>query len=391
MNKINDICGWNSNMPNQYLVDLNDATNCAPLQTNNTDRTYAALSEHVTMADGTQTSDDANDMPWTVALLFLMPYMVTLIFALPRTNIGSKTYLVSIIHRISGINTLLLPLALIIYESIYQQHSHLLCYLVAAFCVILNCVYGGLLIPKRIHAFDIPTIRAFVVGVTLGLSFVCLSLNFRFGHHAWFEPMGKVLAVCSLVGLAYAINDSVQHIYRFVTGPKLKAQIDFGLFFPEKRAHEVGLDYRYPSLWECFITCTYKQPRNYMAMALCTVTPSNFPVVYTVTLTALFGLANLMQIHYLVCGHEGMLYRHDLFPRITRMSVYGWLLAATANNFGTFAGTLVVKRQVCTFWGAFFNAIGLLIPLFNIFFFMYRFNEQENMMASTFLSQCTAV
>jgi len=332
--------------------------------------------------------DDKDGMPWSVFFIFMIPYMVTLIFALPRSNIGSKTYIVSIIHRWSGINTLLIPLMLMLYETIYQRHPHILFYFIGVSCIIINCIYGGLLIPKRIHAFDIPTIRAFVVGVTLGLSFVCLSLNFQFGHLPQFEFYGKILAIISLIGLLYAINDSVQHIYRFITGPKLKSQIDFGFFFPEKTAKEVGLNYRYPSLYECFIECIYKQPKDYMAMSLATVTPSNFPVVYTVTLTALFGLANLMQIHYLFCGHHGMVLRNEIYPKITQMSVYGWLLAATANNFGTFAGTLVVKRMVSTFWGAFFNAIGLLIPLFNILFFVYRFNHKESIIDSTFLTQC---
>lgn len=334
--------------------------------------------------------DPANQMPWSAFIICLIPYIITLIFALPRTNIGSKTYIVSVIHRISGINTLLLPLGLMFYEATYQRHPHIFFYLITVFSIVLNCIYGGLLIPKRIHYFDIPTIRAFVVGVTLGLSFVCLSLNFMFGHIESFENIGKLLAVISLIGLSYAINDSVQHIYRFITGPKLKSQVDLGFFFPTKTAKEVGLSYKYPTLWQCFITCTYKQPKDYKAMSLATVTPSNFPVVYTVTLTALFGLANLMQIHYLICGHQGMVYRHQVFPKITQMSVYGWLLAATANNFGTFAGTLVVKRQVCTFYGALFNAIGLLIPLFNILFFMYRFNDEEDMMSSTLLFQCSA-
>lgn len=335
-------------------------------------------------------SEHANGMPWPVFALCLAPYLVTLVFALPRTHIGSKTYIVSIIHRFSGISTLLLPLGLMAYEAVYQKDPHIMCYALAVLCICINCIYGGLLIPKRIHRFDIPTIRAFVVGVTLGLSFVCLSLNFMFGHLETFEVFGKALAVLSLIGLSYAINDSAQHIYRFLTAPKVKSQVDMGFFFPEKTAVEVGLNYEFPTLWECFVTSTYKQPEDYRAVALATVTPSNFPVVYTVTLTALFGLANLMQIHYLVCGHEGMQYRREVFPKITQMSVYGWLLAATANNFGTFAGTLVVKRVVCTFWGAFFNAIGLLIPLFNIFFFMYRFNDEESMMASTLLSQCRA-
>merc|ERR1712228_540683 len=168
---------------------------------------------------------------------------ITLIFALPRTNIGSKTYIVSVIHRISGINTLLLPLGLMFYEATYQRHPHIVFYLITVFSIVLNCIYGGLLIPKRIHRFDIPTIRAFVVGVTLGLSFVCLSLNFMFGHLETFEVFGKGLAVMSLIGLSYAINDSAQHIYRFMTGPKIKGQVDLGFFFPEKTADEVGLSY----------------------------------------------------------------------------------------------------------------------------------------------------
>jgi len=337
-----------------------------------------------------ESGNTRDGMPWSVFAVCLVPYVVTLVFALPRTHIGSRTYIVSIIHRYSGIHTLLLPLGLMVYEAVNQKHPHIFFYGLAVICIATNCIYGGKLIPKRIHRFDIPTIRAFVVGVTLGLSFVCLSLNFMFGHLESFENIGKALAVMSLIGLSYAINDSAQHIYRFVTGPKLEGQLDLGFFFPAKRAHEVGLNYAYPTLWECFVTSTYRQPADYDAVSKASVTPSNFPVVYTVTLTALFGLSNLMQIHYLFCGAEGMRYRNQLFPRITRMSAYGWLLAATANNFGTFAGTLVVKRVVCTFWGAAFNFVGLLIPLFNILFFVYRFNEEENMMSSTFLSQCSA-
>merc|ERR1719277_780473 len=148
-------------------------------------------------------ADEARpEMPWTMLCMFLIPYIVTLCFALPRT------YIVSVIHRISGINTLLITLFLMLYESYTQKHPPFLFYAIGIVSISVNCIYGGLLIPKRIHRFDIPTIRAFVVGVTLGLSFVCLSLNFYFGHIAAYEPIGKCLAVVSLIGLCYAINDS---------------------------------------------------------------------------------------------------------------------------------------------------------------------------------------
>ena len=165
---------------------------------------------NITNKNDIEINDEDNDgMPWMIFLFFMIPYIVTLIFALPRTNIGSKTYIISIIHRWSGINTLLIPLALMLYQTIYQKHPHIFFYIFGVLCIIINCIYGGLLIPKRIHAFDIPTIRAFVVGVTLGLSFVCLSLNFKFGHLPQFEFYGKIFAMISLIGLLYAINDSM--------------------------------------------------------------------------------------------------------------------------------------------------------------------------------------
>ena len=72
------------------------------------------------------------------------------------------------------------------------------------------------------------------------------------------------------------------------------------------------------------------------------------------------------------------------------MSIYGWLLAAVANNVGTFMGTLVVKYNVRLFWGAFFNAIGVLIPVFNIATFVHRFHKQENLLDHIFLTDCHA-
>ena len=88
--------------------------------------------------------DNTTDgMPWSMFAVCLVPYFVTLIFALPRTFIGSRTYIVSIIHRYSGINTLLLPLGLMVYEAVYQKHPHFFFYALAVLCISINCIYGG--------------------------------------------------------------------------------------------------------------------------------------------------------------------------------------------------------------------------------------------------------
>lgn len=44
----------------------------------------------------------------------------------------------------------------------------------------MNLSMGAALIPVRIPAYDIPTLRAFAVGVGLGCSFATLTLYYRF-------------------------------------------------------------------------------------------------------------------------------------------------------------------------------------------------------------------
>lgn len=141
-----------------------------------------------------------NNIDW-VFYISLLPYIITLGFALPKTHVGSKTFWISNGHRICGILTLTWPLGLMLYQAINLKETNILCYFIGVFVISFNCIFGALLIPKRINKFDIPTIRAFVVGVILGLSFVCLSLNYAFGHYKSFEPFGKILSIGSLLGI----------------------------------------------------------------------------------------------------------------------------------------------------------------------------------------------
>jgi phosphate/sulfate permease len=82
-----------------------------------------------------------------------------------------------------------------------------------------------------------------------------------------------------------------------------------------------------------------------------------------------------------------MILLHQLFPSYTRYSAYLTLLAAVANNFGTFVGTLVVQQKVTSFWGAFFNAIGLLISAVATLAFQLRVSR-ENILYSMMLNKC---
>ncbi|CAF3302388.1 unnamed protein product [Rotaria socialis] len=114
---------------------------------------------------------------WTIFFsLTLAPYLILLIWPLLLTRIGSWKTITSITHRLCGILSLLLPMGLIIYNSWTNEYPPRYLYLTVVLVVILNCVFGALLIPQRNPSFDIPTIREFGVGVTLGLSFVGWSL-----------------------------------------------------------------------------------------------------------------------------------------------------------------------------------------------------------------------
>jgi hypothetical protein len=285
--------------------------------------------------------------------LTLIPYLIILTWSLPLTRIGSWKTITSITHRLSGILSLLLPMSLIIYNSWTDQHPPRYLYIISLICIVFSCIFGALLIPQRIPSFDIPTIRAFGVGVTLGLSFVGWSLVWYFGAEPWFTPFGYVCAIYSFLTCLLAWNDSIQHIYTNKTNPYYATQLDLEHFKPPKRPHQVGLKHKPYKLWEVFLKFPFKSVHPKLQEV--TVTPSSAAVVFTVTLTAIFSLSTLLQWHYLYCGPSRMILRHQLFPSFTRCSAYLALLAAVANNFGTFAGTLVVQQKVSSFRGSFFQ------------------------------------
>jgi hypothetical protein len=323
----------------------------------------------------------------TFFYLTLAPYLIILAWALPLTRIGSWRALTSIVHRLSGILSLLLPMGLIVYNSWTDEHPHGYFYGLAVLCIVFNCLFGALLIPQRIPSFDVPTIRAFGVGVTLGLSFVGWSLVWYFGSETWFAPLGYLCGLYSFLTCLLAWNDSIQHICTNKTNPYYATQLDLEYFKPPKRPHQVGLKHQPYKLWEVFLKFPLKA--SHPNLQEVTVTPSSAAVVFTVTLTAIFSLSTLLQWHYLYCGPSGMLFRQQLFPSYTRYSAYLALLAAVANNFGTFAGTLVVQQKVSSFWGAFFNAIGLLIPVIATLAFQLRV-AHENIFHSLILNRCSA-
>ena len=277
-----------------------------------------------------------------------VPYVATLVFALPRVSVGSRSYWVSNFHRLFGVLTLTYPLFLALYQSFYLSEPHIIFYLFGILVISFNCIFGALLIRKRLNKFDIPTIRAFCVGVILGLSFVGLSLNYKFGHLKWYQPFGYFFSIYSIIAIIYSCNDSIQHLYRMITGPKQFRSINLGHFKPPKLPSDPemkkmildsfnndhdngdGIDddhddddkynknknknknkltsvYQKATLYDAFILSTFKQLKNYnKIMFNCSLTPSNIPVVFTVTVTAIFALTNLLNVYYLKCGYVGM-------------------------------------------------------------------------------------
>ena len=322
----------------------------------------------------------------TFFYLTLAPYVIILIWSLPLTRIGSWRTTTSIVHRFSGIFSLILPMGLAAYNLWTDQHPPFPLYIAALSCIVFNCVFGALLIPQRIPSFDVPTIRAFGVGVTLGLSFVGWSLVWYFGTEPWFAPIGYACGIYSLLTCLLAWNDALKHLYTNMTNPYYATQLDLEYFRPPKRPSQVGLKHQPYKLREVLTQFPF-QP-SHPKLQEVTVTPSSAAVVFTVTLTAMFSMATLLQWQYLYCGPSGMSLRSQLFPSFTRFSIYLSLLAAVANNFGTFAGTLVVQQKVSSFWGAFFNAIGLLIPVVATLAFQLRV-PHENIFHSMILNKCT--
>jgi len=228
----------------------------------------------------------------TFFYLTLAPYLIILAWSLPLTRVGSWKAITSIIHRLSGILSLLLPMCLTIYNAWTDQDPPSYLYIIALLCIVFNCIFGALLIPQRIPSFDVPTIRAFGVGVTLGLSFVGWSLVWYFGTEPWFTPFGYICAIYSFITCLLAWNDSLQHIYTNKTNPYYATQLDLEYFKPPKRPHQVGLKHKPYKLSEVFTRFPFES--THPKLQEVTVTPSSAAVVFTVTLTAMFSLLILL-------------------------------------------------------------------------------------------------
>jgi len=328
----------------------------------------------------------AVSLNWThFAVIGMLPYLTSTFWGLSHVRVGSFLSRMSNSHRIMGTLSLFLPMICLIYQQMFEENAPMWLYLSACFGLMLNCLTGLFLIPTHIPSYDIPTLRAFHVGVTLGLAFVAQSLIFRFGQNPEFEIYGKLLVIYLYYAVLAAINDSAKHIYTNLNSPFYASQIDLEYFQPPKTAQEVGLKHKPFPLSYLFWENMWAKPAD--SVRECSVTPSSAAVVFTVTMTAFFACENLLMTHYLICGSSGLAHRAHLFPKTTQWSAYIALLAGVANNFGTFAGTVVVKKRVSSFIGAFFNAIGLLIPVITMFVFMSR-NPEENMFYYLTLMEC---
>merc|ERR1712139_222634 len=84
----------------------------------------------------------------------------------------------------------------------------------------------------------------------------------------------------------------------------------------------------------------------------------------------------------------GMAALQSAAPAFCQWSALQALLAVVANNFGTFAGTLVIQRRVSQRSAGIFNAIGLLIPVLNIAAFLLR-HQPETAAAGGFVHLMT--
>lgn len=292
--------------------------------------------------------------------LISLAYLPCLVWGLPWSKIGSWRSVKSIGHRFGGIFTLLLPLLFAVWESITSTHISTPLYLLGIGMILLNIYMGAALIPSRIPAYDIPTLRAFAVGVLLALSFASLSLFFRFGHLASYAIIGKVLAAVTIYGVVYAWSDALQHLNNF-RKKEFKEEIGKKWYLPFQKS----------SFKHVFLDCLIKQPTKEGLAA--SVSPANHVTVLTTFLTAIFASTALIQCRYLLSGTDGVQKLMELYPDIARWSTYNALLAVVANNFGTFVGTLVVQNKIPQQIGGMFNAIGLFIPVFNVIAFTMKY------------------
>lgn len=330
--------------------------------------------------------------------LTFLPYIACLKWGLPSTKIGSWKSITSIGHRMGGIGTLILPLFLSALEARTQSHVPLALYAITVATAMANLGFGAALITRKVPAYDIPTLRAFAVGVLLGTAFLGSSLLFVAGPSKFYEPFGVLFGAIAVYAAIFACSDALQHARLFlrskwtseadgsfegvtkvsqkstqaamgqrdlqsVRGGSSAAVSSTGLgrrhwFLPFERA----------SFKDVFLTNLWKQPTVEALEA--SVSPPNGVVVFTTSMTAAFALLALLQLRYLGLGSAGMAALTAAEPAFCRWSAYQALLAVVANNFGTFAGTLVIQRRTTQKQAGIFNAIGLMIPVLNIIAFL---------------------
>lgn len=154
----------------------------------------------------------------TALAVSLVPYMACLWWGVPHSAVGSWSLPLSVAHRVSGIGTLILPLLLVVYEAMTGCYAPAGMLVLTVSSVALNLALGAALIPRRIPAYDIPTLRAFAVGVLLGWAFLSLSLLFCLGPSDWYEPVGRAGAWLSLYSVIFAWVDALQHAYQYCRG-----------------------------------------------------------------------------------------------------------------------------------------------------------------------------
>lgn len=220
-----------------------------------------------------------------------------------------------------------------------------------------------------------------VVAASMGLSWIGSSLNFRFGHIPSFEPFSRFLAILSFISMVYASNDFIRHIQQFVINMKTGTAMNFGSRFRPKKASDVGLKYERPSMWYCLVSafCERQTPKDRAKLTKASPTPSNLSLIIIQANIVTFAMIAWLQIHYLSCGHQGMAYLQETFPKSTQMSVYGYLVAAVSNNFGGFVGTLVLRKRVNLFQSAILIVVASFLPLVNAARFVAQYHGQERM------------
>lgn len=296
-----------------------------------------------------------------------------------------------------GIGTLILPLLLSALEAGTHSHVPLALYSITVATAMANLGFGAALITRKVPAYDIPTLRAFAVGVLLGTAFLGSSLLFVAGPSKFYEPFGVLFGAIAVYAAIFACSDALQHARLFLRS-KWNSEADDSFKgvtkVPQKSTYaEMGqmtvqnvrggaaavpstglgrrhwfLPFERASFKDVFLTNLWKQPTAEALEA--SVSPPNGVVVFTTSMTAAFALLALLQLRYLGLGSAGMSALTAAEPAFCRWSAYQALLAVVANNFGTFAGTLVIQRRTTQKQAGIFNAIGLMIPVLNIFAFL---------------------